>query len=249
MNKPNTQYAIYGELARKECNKIEGAGKKRDHLTLYALVTAHEQAALSNNVNIKEAAFIDGTLHRKQKTTALDTILKEVFGFEDKGVGKDYYTNADVQSLKRMLPVAAYLIEHGGTKAVIINDSKSELSVNEELVNIATDNKGKKVALNGVEKRTVTTLRTVATRYWGVRNEDKRHSEVRNEGQKADKNEKVVALDNLPKTIEIITSKIRQTDVDNISPLLNAKLQELLIELIGMYGEKEAMEIYMKDAA
>lgn len=248
----NTQYLAYGELARKQCNIIEGAGRKQEHLALFALVLAHEQASLSNNVNIKEAAFIDGTLHRKQKNTAYDTILCEVFGFVGRGEGKDYYTSNDVNMLARMLPIASYVIVNGGTKAVGFNDKSVELHINCDLVDIASGTKDK-VALNGVDKRSMAMLRKVAKSYWDVRSKPK----VGHENHKPEVEEKkdstapreVITIDNLPKTVEAICAKIRKADVKDISPTLNRRLQELLIELIGLYGADEAMSIYMKDAA
>ncbi len=250
----NASYLEYGKQAVEAfksgelCDKVAGA------LTVYALVMAHQQATLPNNLTIEGYADIDGKAERKRMGAWYDAVLEDVFG-----ISPAHATAADQKRIRHHMPVVLNVIGNKDVDGIYpcrLNSVTGCLVVEGFLV-VPSDETlhDKELEIDG-SKYSMAKLITTSKKSLGMQSTPKPHHKAKPSVVEAVSGRDAEGIaqatkreDVMPKAMKVIADSLCGLDKADLTKETISAAQELLVTLIGIFGQQTSIELYREDAA
>lgn len=226
----NGSWEYLAGFARDAWRTMDRYGAVADAYALAALVLAHEAGVCGKHADVSQLyRFRLPSCHLTQpeKTQAYNHVFMAVFAIDDP-------SPAERQRLRRLTAAAAYVLQHGGS-AVCRMSPTGKLEVSRNLID-ATASKQEWIVLDGTGGRSIAELRKLADaalvdcqRAARVPDGSSRDDGVSMSGAAA-----MLTRETLGRTPDEVSAETRRA------------LQDLLISLVGMFGESETQAIYRR---
>lgn len=253
-NRNNCVYRDYGKQAVEAFKLGDTANTKAGALTVYALVIAHQQAMLPNNLTIEGYADIDGKVERKRMGAWYDAVLEEVFG-----ITPAHATAADQKRIRHHMPVVLNIIgnkSEAGEYPCRLNSVTGCLQVEGYLLTTEDKLANEWLEIDGT-KFSMAKFISASKKALGISSKLAAHHKGNKQpegvivaGRDADAiAQATVREDVMPRAMRIMANSLNGLEKGDLTKDTVRAAQDLLISLIGIFGESESVQLYNKDAA